>query len=353
MGTWSKAGYDPNAPRVGMGWSNEVVAAAVPKPGTGTKTTVMWATTETMKHVGFIAADAEVNLVVPLRDPRTRTMSYYLWRKWRYQEAARPGTVALLDYYEKGVKKLNNMLERFVNREHKAGVLLYLHSTMLEDQDLVLRQFADMLGMRRLVDTDQAYDDLVARIWDQLPEALEVPNATSAERLRRRHHRSRRRRSRRLAEDGAAGATGVSSAHSRLGKVRNEDALEEVRSMCEWAGKTTVEKMDKFLYADGSMTFKYAAALFPLPASTHCKDGGVLDMDDAGEAPKNAGAGSAADARPDFQAVTHPHALAHSAPDRGGGGGEGSAAWVQYSAVVGVVGAVAVAVQFFRRRSAH
>lgn len=277
-------GYDPNAPRQGMGWSNEVVAAALPKRDTNTKTTVLWATTETMKHVGFIAADTELNLVVPLRDPRTRTMSYYLWRKWRYPttSSARPDTGTLLEYYEKGVKKLNNMLERFVSKQHKAGALFYLHSTMLQDQDLVLKQFADMLNLRRLVDSEQEYVDLIAKIKTRLPEALEIPEAAESSGANvttsgRVHRRLAGRRH--LVAAGSGGeSNGAPSAHSRLGKVRNEDAKEEAKSLCEWAGKATVRKMDKVLYGDGSMTYKYAAALFPMPASVHCEeDGSELD----------------------------------------------------------------------------
>ena len=256
----------------------------------------------------------------------------------------------------KGVKKLNNMLERLVSGEHKAGALFYLHATMLEDQDLVLRQFADMLGVRRLVDTDQAYDDLVGRIWDQLPEALEVANATSTGRFRRRHRHHRRRLS------------GVPSAHSRLGKVRNNDALEEVRSMCEWAGKATVVRMDKFLYGDGSMTFKYSAALFPQPASIHCEeDGSTLDADEAGGSPKKIGAGGAkggggggsggrgagGSLKGQSDSVGGAAGTGAGTGVSDSGDGEASAAWVRYGAAVGVVGTVAVAVQFFRGRSAR
>ena len=92
------------------------------------------------------------------------------------------------------------MLERFVSKQHKAGALFYLHSTMLRDQDLVLKQFADMLNLRRLVDSEQEYVDLIENIKTRLPEALEIleaaesagANVTTSGRVRRRWGRRRR-----------------------------------------------------------------------------------------------------------------------------------------------------------------
>ena len=41
---------------------------------------------------------------------------------------------------------------RYMDHNHHAGVLFYLHATMLSDRELVTSQFGDMLGLRRLVD---------------------------------------------------------------------------------------------------------------------------------------------------------------------------------------------------------
>ena len=211
---------------------------------------------------------------------------------------------------------------------------------MLQDQRLVMRQFADALALRRLVDSDEAYEDLVSRIAHQLPDALEVPPASG-----RRRDRPRRRRL----------ASAAPSAHSRLGKVRNEDALDEVRSMCKWAGQATVSRMDRFLYGDGSAAapWKYAAALYPTPASEHCEGGnssaahvtsrvglGVEGSKAGGEAGRAESVGRA-------QASS----IRDAGESAGGGGADGDGPgetetgvpWVLYGVVLGGVLLAAVA----------
>ena len=183
----------------------------------------------------------DLNFIVPLRDPRMIVMSYANWRVWKLNDHsfACPAASWMQDYFEKAAKRVNTMLMRAYERQHRAGVLFYLQTTMLEYQPEVARQFAEYL---RVLPAPVAHEgegaqeqdsSLFAAILQDLPRALEEEVSTLPS--------------------------------SRLGTVAHKSSEEEEMHLCEWAGGGAVAAMDAFLHTG---QLPYAAALFP--ASIDC-----------------------------------------------------------------------------------